>query len=473
MIRAEYIAGKFMGQSSLVRRKIDGVYRKATLLYNPDLTDSNLVFRIVEWYSKSRFKSHGINDLLLGGVYIAEGKVVNAESEVIEGILSGDACLIVDKAEGYLMLNVRKYDVRSITEPPLSSVTHGPREGFIEDLKTNLGLLQRRIKSEKLAIVKLKIGKITATDVAVVYLDGVVDKRLVKKVLERLSEVDEDAVMDVQYLQPYLEERPFSMFNQTGVAEKPDIVASKILEGRIAVLVNGSPMVLTLPYLLVESVQSSADYYQRFTYAGFLRLLRLVSLCVAVVLPGVFIALQKYHFSVLPLRFLMTLLVAVNGIPFKATTEVLFVIFLFEIIREAGRRTPQAVGMAMNIVGALVLGETAVRAGIVSSPAVMIVALSSLALYSAPDEVSSTTLLRVIFTVLGGLGGMYLLLIGVFLLIQYLVTLNGYGAPYLAPFTPYVKSDMKDGAVRSNYLNMKGLPNSFPNQKGVVDGSKR
>ena len=263
------------------------------------------------------------------------------------------------------------------------------------------------------------------------------------------------------------------MFNQTGVAEKPDIVASKILEGRIAVLVNGSPMVLTLPYLLVESVQSSADYYQRFTYAGFLRLLRLVSLCVAVVLPGVFIALQKYHFSVLPLRFLMTLLVAVNGIPFKATTEVLFVIFLFEIIREAGRRTPQAVGMAMNIVGALVLGDTAVRAGIVSSPAVMIVALSSLALYSAPDEVSSTTLLRVIFTVLGGLGGMYLLLIGVFLLIQYLVTLNGYGAPYLAPFAPYVKSDMKDGAVRSNYLNMKGLPNSFPNQKGVVDGSKR
>ena len=268
--------------------------------------------------------------------------------------------------------------------------------------------------------------------------------------------------MDVQYIQPYLEERPFSVFNQVGRAEKPDIVSAKLLEGRIAVFVNGTPMALTVPYLFMESVQSSADYYQRYLYSSFLRILRMITLGLAILLPGIYVALQKFHLSIIPLRFMMTVITALNGIPFRATTEMLFVILLFEIIRETGIRMPKAVGMAMSIVGALVLGETAVRAGIVSSPAVMIVALSSLALYTAPDEVASTTLLRVIFTIIGGLGGIYLLLIGIVYLAQYMVGINGMGAPYLAPFAPFIKHDMHDAVIRDNFLNLNSLPQSFP-----------
>ena len=240
-------------------------------------------------------------------------------------------------------------------------------------------------------------------------------------------------------------------------------MAAKILEGRVAVLVNGTPVALTLPYLFIESIQSSADYYQRFLYASFLRILRMITLGFAILLPGAYIALQKYHLNIIPLKFMLTVITALSGIPFRETTEMLFVILLFEIIRETGIRMPKAVGMAMSIVGALVLGETAVRAGIVSSPAVMIVALSSLALYTAPDEVDSTTLLRIIFTLLGGIGGIYMLLIGLIFLAQYVVGINGLGAPYLAPFAPYVGKDMQDAAVRDNYLNMRGLPGSFPN----------
>ncbi|MGN1093860.1 MAG: spore germination protein, partial [Candidatus Neoclostridium sp.] len=292
--------------------------------------------------------------------------------------------------------------------------------------------------------------------------------KIVQKVIGRLKGIKTDGVLDVQYLQPYLEERPFSIFNQAGRAEKPDIVAAKLLEGRLAVLVSGTPVVLTLPYLFVESVQSSGDYYQRYSYASFLRVLRMITLGFAVLLPGAYISLQKYHLSVIPLKFMLTMVTALGGIPFRATTEMLFVILLFEIIRETGIRMPKAVGMAMSIVGALVLGETAVRAGIVSSPAVMIVALSSLALYTAPDEVGSTTLLRIIFTLLGGIGGVYLLLIGLVYLVQYAVGINGLGAPYVAPFAPYVKKDMQDAMYRSNFLNMSGKPRSFPNAENGI-----
>lgn len=463
MKRVQEIKNAFCGDSLPVIREIDTPRGKAALLYHPDLVDAKMCSRIVEWAEKVSGGRLTLEDIRLKYIYIAESEVVNDANDATDAILSGDAILIFDKLAGFMVLNVRKYDKRAITEPPLSTVTYGPREGFIEDLKTNLCLLSRRIRSTKMAVRHMQIGAVTKTEVAVVYMEGIASPKLVKKIIDRLSQIETTGVLDVQYLQPYLEERPFSLFNQVGRAEKPDIVAAKLLEGRVAIMVSGTPMVLTVPYLFIESVQSSADYYQRYSYASFIRILRLITLGFAILLPGAYIALQKFHLSIIPLKFMMTVITSLSGIPFRATTEMLFVILLFEIIRETGIRMPRAVGMAMSIVGALVLGETAVRAGIVSSPAVMIVALSSLALYTAPDEVASTTLLRIVFTVLGGIGGVYLLLIGVIYLAQYMVGINGFSTPYLAPFAPHVKKDSQDAAVRSNFLNMSGLPGSFPN----------
>jgi len=462
MKRIQQFKSAFSDGKMPVVREIDAKRGAAAMLYNPDLTGPAMCAKAVMWAQAVPGGKITAEEIRKKYVFVAESRVSSDTAEAIDALLDGDAVLFFDEVEGYILLNVRKYDKRSVDEPPLSTVTYGPREGFIEDLKTNLCLLERRIRSPRLAIEKLKIGSVTKTDVAVAYINGIASRELVKRVMRRLESVEADGVMDVQYLQPYLEERPYSVFNQVGRAEKPDIVAAKLLEGRIAVFVNGTPMALTVPYLFMESVQSSADYYQRYLYASFLRILRLITLGFAILLPGIYIALQKFHLSIIPLRFMMTVITALSGIPFRATTEMLFVILLFEIIRETGIRMPKAVGMAMSIVGALVLGETAVRAGIVSSPAVMIVALSSLALYTAPDEVASTTLLRVIFTLLGGLGGIYLLLVGTIYLVQYMVGINGLGAPYLAPFAPLVKNDMKDALVRSNFLDLHSLPRSFP-----------
>ena len=366
MQRAKEIENAFSGDDLPILREISAPRGKAALLYHPDLTDPELCFRIIGWTEKISDKRLSLDEIRKKCIYISETKIADGKDEAIDAILSGDAVLIFDKTPGYLVLNVRKYDKRSITEPPLSTVTYGPREGFIEDLKTNLCLIERRIRSPKTVVRRLKIGSVTKTDVAVVYIDGIADKKVVDKIVSRLSQIDTNGIIDVQYLQPYLEERPFSIFDQVGRAEKPDIVAAKILEGRVAVLVNGTPVALTLPYLFIESIQSSADYYQRFSYASFLRILRMITLGFAILLPGAYIALQKYHLNIIPLKFMLTVITALSGIPFRATTEMLFVILLFEIIRETGIRMPKAVGMAMSIVGALVLGETAVRAGIVS-----------------------------------------------------------------------------------------------------------
>ena len=433
------------------------------MLYNPDLTDSLLTGQIVRALEKCEDKKPTADALLESVVYIAESEVIYDAAEVQKSILGGDAVVIVDGTDGYLICSVKKWDKRAIAEPPTSTVMRGPREGFIEDVKTNLSLIERRLKSPSLAVEKMTIGRLSQTTVALVYLADVASPEVVNAVRDKLKKIDIDALADSHYIQPYLEERPFSIFHQTGVTEKPDIVTAKLLEGRVAIVVDGSPMVVTVPFMVIEDYQSSEDYYERPSLSTFLRILRLVSIFFAVLLPGFYVALQEYHYSMIPLRFLITVMTAVNGIPLPPLLEIMFVILLFEVIREASVRMPRAVGMAMSIVGALVLGETAVKAGIISSPAVMITALSSIALYVAPNQEGTLTLLRVAFTALGGLGGMYFMLVGMLYLVLYLCSMGGFGTPYLAPLAPFVPGDLKDSFYRASLLRMNERPKSIKN----------
>ena len=433
------------------------------MLYNPDLTDSLLTGQIVRALEKCEDKKPTVDALLESVVYIAESEVIYDAAEVQKSILGGDAVVIVDGTDGYLICSVKKWEKRAIAEPPTSTVMRGPREGFIEDVKTNLSLIERRLKSPSLAVEKMTIGRLSQTTVALVYLADVAAPEVVNAVRDKLEKIDIDALTDSHYIQPYLEERPFSIFHQTGVTEKPDIVTAKLLEGRVAIVVDGSPMVVTVPFMVIEDYQSSEDYYERPSLSTFLRILRLVSIFFAVLLPGVYVALQEYHYSMIPLRFLITVMTAVNGIPLPPLLEIMFVILLFEVIREASVRMPRAVGMAMSIVGALVLGETAVKAGIISSPAVMITALSSIALYVAPNQEGTLTLLRVAFTALGGLGGMYFMLVGMLYLVLYLCSMGGFGTPYLAPLAPFVPGDLKDSFYRASLLRMNERPKSIKN----------
>ena len=381
--------------------------------------------------------------------------------EAVEKMFSGIALIIIDGAEVILGCDIEKVTVRAVMEPPTSVVIKGPREGFNESIKFNLAMIRRRAKSEDLVVKTLEIGKLTQTQVAVVYFDSVVDKGVLKQILKRLNNIKIDGIVDSHYLVSYLQKNPKSMFKQVGDTEKPDVLVAKMLEGRVGILVDGSPIALTLPFILVEDLQNSDDYYSQPVRVTFIRILRLVGVILAVLLPGVYVALEKFHYKIIPIEFLVTIMNTTQGIPFSPFIELLFVVLLFEILYEANLRMPQYFGMAMSIVGALVLGETAVSAGLVSPPAVMIVALSGITFYIIPSQAAQFSLLRLIGLVVGAAMGIYGIMLYCTFIISYLASFDSYKSPYLAPTAPYISQDQQDFYRRSPIKDMKKRPKSI------------
>ena len=465
MERVKAITESFALPNTVFRRDCTVGKRQAALLFHPDLTDPFILRSLLASCTKAG-KCADLSELLTHLLAVSEAEESD-EKDAAQKVLSGDAVLIVDGWPGCISVNAKQWDKRTVTEPPTETVVRGPREGFTEDFKTNLTLVEKRLRTQKLAVQKMKVGREGNTAVAVLYLDGIAKGALVQEVIRRIRRLDIDAVNDSHYLVPCLEDRPHSIFPQVGTAEKPDVVAAKLLEGRVAVLVDGSPIALTVPFLLIEDFHSGEDYYERTSFATFLRILRLLALMIAVFLPGLYVAELTYHYEVMPLKLLLTVLNALKGIPLPPLWEVLFILMLFEIIREASIRMPKSVGTAMSIVGALVLGDTAVKAGVISSPGVMVVALSSIALYAVPALVGTTSLLRVLFTVIGGLGGLYGLMLGIAALTLYLGSLNSLGTPSLAPFAPLIRNDLKDGLVRAPLYALSTRPEAVgsPNKR--------
>ena len=463
MESVERITGKFETPENITTHEFECGQKQYAVLVHPDLSDVETVRAVIFALKRCDKKINPLDDFSEQAVFEYDITISSDIDGCTNKLLNGDIILCIDGDERYAVINARSYTTRGITEPPTETVMRGPREGFIEDLKTNLSLLERRLKTPDFAIERLEIGRKTKTNVALCYLKSVAAPHVVKKIKQRLQKIDIDGIVDSNYLLPYLEEKPYSLFTQAGISEKPDVVAAKLLEGRVALVVDGSPMVVTLPFVLIEEFQSGEDYYQRSMYSTFIRVLRYLGLILATLLPGAYVALQNFHYTLIPVRFMITLMTAIKGLPLSPMAETLFVLVLFEIIREASVRMPRAVGMAMSIVGALVLGETAVNAGIISSPAVMATALSSIALFTVPNLIGPMSVLRLIYTLVGGLCGLFGLTIAVLFTLHYISALNAYDAPYLAPFSPIVYSDFKDAVDRAPLMQMKKRPQSIPN----------
>lgn len=396
---------------------------------------------------------------------IAYTKISEPEDEktLIENLLNGFCAIFFENSEKVLVVECAKWIVRTPAEPPSSAVVEGPREGFVEDFITNITLIRKRIKSPNLKVEDLQIGDKSNTQVRLLYLNDVADPLVVKNIKNNLQKIKIDGIVDSHYLAEFLNTSKHAVFKQVGTTEKPDIAAAKILEGRVAIIVDGSPIILTLPYILLEDLQSSNEYYTIPARGTFLRILRLTAAIIGILLPGLYIALLTHHVKTIPIKLLITISNSIQGIPLPPMLEVLFIIFLFEILYEASLRMPRYMGLALSVVGALILGDTAVQAGLVSPPAVLIVAITGVMSYTLPEQSNQISLLRLIFTLIGGFMGIFGLIIGVMFLIGYLVNMDSYGAPYLAPFAPHIKSDLKDGLCRKSYPQMIKRPQSFPN----------
>lgn len=414
-------------------------------------------------YCKSLPKQNVLEEVKNNIILFPEIETVDTFEKIREELPKGKCFLFLEKQNEALMLAVDMYKERSLAEPPTNAVLNGPREGFVENIKTNLSVVRKILSTAHLKANSIIVGDLTKTQVSVVYLDNVAKRSVVSDIVATIKNIHIDGIIDSFYISSFLEKRKQSMFKQVGYSEKPDVIAAKLLEGRVAIFVDGSPIVLTLPFVLLEDLQNSDDYYNQHSRATFLRILRAISFFITVMLPGLYISIQLYHYKAIPLSFLVTIMNSTQGLPFTPLTEILFVLVLFEILYEASLRMPRYLGLALSIVGALILGDTAVKAGLISPPAVMIVALSGITLYVIPEESAQFSLLRLFYTLAGGLLGIYgIVLISIFLVL-YLNDFDSYGSPYLAPLSPNVKNDMKDAFKKSDIVDLKTRPKSIPN----------
>lgn len=467
-ISVEKIKEKLHYGSDLKERRVQFFGRSIAFLYIADLTDMdimnlNIIRPIVECEEKpvGKYLDFISKNVLTDN----ELAVLQNEDEVVGKILKGHVAIIIDKEEKIISVNAEKIVVRAIETPPNSVVVKGPRQGFNESLKYNLSLLRQRLATEQLVVKSLNLGRLTQTQIAVCYLNNIADKKIVNDIIKKLSAIDCDGIVDSSYIASFLQRKPNSLFKQVGDTEKPDILCAKLLEGRIGIMVDGSPIVLTLPFILLEDLQNGDDYYSQHIRVSFIRILRVVGIVLAVLLPGLYVALQLYHYKILPLQFLTTIMNTTQGIPFNPFSEIMFVVLLFEVLYEANLRMPQYLGMALSIVGALILGETAVNAGLVSPPAVMIVALSGLTFYVVPQQTTQFAMLRLVFIVVGAVLGLFGILIGSVGVISYLCSFDSYDSAYLGPIAPYIKGDQKDFLLKANQKSMFSRPTSIANNR--------
>lgn len=387
--------------------------------------------------------------------------------DAIKEISDGNAVLFIDGEDDYFIIGLKAPPARAVMEPPTDIAVKGPREGFIEEIKTNMGLVRKRIKTDKLQIKTLKSGKRSETNIAIVYIEGVCPKGLPEKIEKEIQENNIDLIPDSSYVSAFISKRPRSIFKRCATTEKPDVFCAKISEGRVGILVDGSPIAITAPYMIVEDFQSSEDYYSGSYRATTLRAIRFISIMIGIFLPALYISAQLFKAQLIPFRLLLKISSSTQGLSLSPSIEMFLTLLVLEVLNEASIRMPKYVGLALSVVGALVLGDTAVKAGIISTPAIIIIAFSAICLYTVPDLVETTTTLRWIYLIIAGSVGPFGVVVLTAFIISYLVTEQSYGAPLLAPFAPLVKNDLYDSMVKANMYTLKNRPKSIKVQDKV------
>ncbi len=387
-----------------------------------------------------------------------ELKTVETFQDALQEILDGNSLLLIDGIQTGFIVGAKLVPTRAVAEPPTDVALKGPREGFVEDIKTNMALVRKRLKTPDLRFETLRVGKRSDTAVSLCYLEGTSNEDVLEELKQKIQALSIDNIPDSSYIAALISPRKHSVFRSVGTTEKPDIFTAKIAEGRVGILVDGSPIALTVPFLLVEDLQSSEDYFISPFMASSIRLLRVISLFVGLLLPAFYVSAQLFKMQLLPLGLTLTIASSVREIPLSPSMEMFVVLLLLEILKEASIRMPKYVGMSLSVVGALVLGETAVSAGFLSTPALIVVAFSGICLYTVPNFVETGSLLRWLFLLVAGSVGPFGIVLCFLFVVYYLLSADAFGAPPLAPFSPLIARDLRDTVVKYDMLSLSKRP---------------
>ncbi|WP_245600055.1 spore germination protein [Paenibacillus harenae] len=413
---------------------VDGIVNADTI--NESVMEPLMSLRLPEYMQRRGGKL--LDALRSCVVSVGAVKEISTLEEALQYMADGLCLIMADGAASALTAEVCGGNQRAVTIPQTQTVIRGPQYGFVEDIRTNISLIRRIIRSPNLHVQIHKIGKQTNSNVAVLYLHGIVDEGILKEVYRRLADIDIDGVLESGYIEEFIQDETFTLFPTLLNTERPDTVAAALLEGRVAVMVDGTPIALMAPTNFFTFFQSPEDFYQRYDIATFVRIIRYVSFVLSMLLPALYIAVTTYHQEMLPTTLLISLAAQREGIPFPGLIEALLMEMTFEVLREAGLRMPRAIGPAISIVGALVLGQSAVQAGIVSAGMVIVVSFTAISNFVMPElnMAATSRIIRFALMLMAGMLGFFGIFISVLFLIVHLTSLRSFGVPYMSPLAP-------------------------------------
>lgn len=380
--------------------------------------------------------------------------ITNDMEKAIAELISGNLVMFVQGAEFAILFGVQSFPKRNPEEPNTEMQERGSREGFVESFKDNITMLRRRIRTSVFKIDTLEIGETSKTRVCVCYMSDRVNKKMLENVTERLKSISIDTILGAGYLQTFLDSDHRSIFSGVGFTERPDVATAKMAEGKICIIVDGTPNAVIVPYLFVEHFHSLDDYLKRPYYATFIRLLKTVSFLVSVFLPGLYVAVCTFHQEIIPESMIFGITGQESRTPLPIMLEAIFIHLVYEIVREAGLRMPKTVGHAISIVGALVIGESAVSAGIVSAPMIIIVGLTAVSSFVVSTLYEPVAVLRFAFIIIGGLSGLYGIMLSFAVVLINAAAINPYGVPFTSPMSPTKFGAWRDFVLRADWKKM-------------------
>jgi len=440
-----------LGPFSMVIVYIEGLADPHFLIeaiYNDDYLFENVYGRSADDYIK-----------LLKERTITMGKVGEADSypELEAQLLVGNSVIYIEGAASALYASTEALNQRGVEEATSQSVVRGPREGFTECLRENTALVRRRIQNSKLRVDERTMGKQTNTLIAIMYMEDTVDREVLAELYKRLDHFPLDKVLESNYIEEIIQDKRYTPFPTVYNTERPDAIASALLEGRIAILVDGTPFVLVVPALFVQFFQSGEDYYQRSDFASLVRLLRFFCFAVALLTPSFYIAITTFHQEMIPTTLLVSLIGQREGIPFPGFLEAFIMEVTFEILREAGIRLPKSIGQSVSIVGTLVIGQAAVDAGLVSAAMVIVVSITAISNFALPafNMGISVRILRFVLMGIAASFGLFGIIVALIILGLHLCSLESMGVPYMTSFAPISWRDQKDTLVRISLRSVR------------------
>lgn len=437
---------------------------KFCLIYTDGMIDKEVVNEhIILPLMKSSFREslnpQNMLNTFTNQVVIA-GAVEKASdvNEMISSICYGDSLLLVEGVSEALIIDTKAWPTRAVGEPESEKGVRGSREGFTESIMLNLTMVRRRLRTHEFKEVFKEVGQRSKTQICISYIEGIAQDTIVNEVLKRVNAINIDGVLESEYIEEFIKDSPYSLFKTIGNTESPDIVVAKLLEGKVAIFCDGTPFVLTMPYLFVEYFQVPEDYYNNYLYSSFNRLLRYLAFFLGTSVPAVYAGIVTFHQELIPTSLLLSISASRRGIPLPTVVEAIVMLIGFDLLREGGIRIQKPIGQTISIVGALILGEAAVNARIISSPMVIVVASTALSSFLIPKMKGAFIIIRLIFLFLASFLGLYGYIFGVMTLFLYLMSLESFGVPYMLYTYSFNTKELKDTLVRAPWKTQRLRP---------------